>query len=315
MVLLGLRWFARSRRTRVLGPLAAALLIAGAQLAGAAGPPITAGPPVTFTDPSGDSGTAPDITTVVVSNDAAGRIDFLISVPGQPTLASDATLYLVLNTDNNPVTGGPNTEGGDYYFILSGEDRTYGLYRWTGSYWADVPSGTETVSWTSGAHIAFDRSQLGNPAEVTFWVKTLQGSGTSEGGRVDFAPDFATWSYVLPVQIPSSPQVTVKQVLVTGSGTARAGRPYAIRVSLRFVVDGQAYVFGPDQLGCAAKVGARQVKTKVKPTSVAWTCSLVVPKTARGKTLVISLKGRASVSTDSGDVSTGFTKTVRVSVH
>ena len=161
-------------------------------------------------------------------------------------------------------------------------------------------------------------SQLGDPLEVTFYVKTLQRSGTSEAGRVDFAPDSATWTYVVPVQIPSppkSPTLTSKQVLVTGSGTARAGRPYAIRVLLRFVVDGQPYLFGPEQLGCAARVGATRVKTNVKPTPIAWTCTPVLPKAAGGKTLVISLKGKASISTNAGDVSTGFTKTVRLAVH
>jgi hypothetical protein len=295
-----------------------ALALGFAQLAGAAGPPISAGPPVTFTDPSGDSGTAPDVATVVVSNDAGGRFDFQINVPGQPDLPSDAILYLVLNTDNNTATGAPNTLGGDYYFVVSGEDRTYGFFRWNGSDWADVPSGTESVSWASGAHIAFDRSQLGDPDELTFYVKTLQGSGASEDGRVDYAPDSSTWTYVIPLQIPSppaSPTVTTKQVLISGSGTARAGRPLTIRVLLRLVVDGQVYIVGPDKLTCVAKVAGRQIKTTVKPSQLAWTCGLTVPKASRGKALTISLKGKVTISTDAGDVSTGFAKNMRLTVH
>jgi hypothetical protein len=294
-----------------------ALPLGFAQLAGAAGTPITVGPPVTFTDPSGDSGTAPDITTVVVANDASGRIDFQINVPGQPNLASDALLFLVLDTDNNPATGAPNTEGGDYYFVLSGEDQTYGLFRWNGSDWADVPSGTETVSWSSGAHIAFDRSQFGNPDELTFYAKTLQGSGSSEDGRVDFAPDTSTWTYVLPQQIAppgSPPTVTSKQVLAA-FGPARAGKPVAVRVTLRLVVGGQTYIVGPEQLVCGAKVAGQRVKTTIKRSPLAWTCSIVVPRTARGKVLAIGLKGKTTVSTDAGEVSAAFAKSIKLTVH
>jgi len=296
---------------------AAISLVGFAQLAGAAGSPINPGPPQTFVDPSGDSGTAPDITTVVISNDASGRFDFQINVPSQPDLASDAVLYLVLNTDNNPNTGAPNTEGGDYYIVLDGQDRTYGFYRWSGSHWADISGGTERVGWTSGAHIAFDRAQVGEPDELTFYVKTLQGSGEPEDGRVDYAPDSSTWTYQLPLQTPgppSSPTVTSKQVLVT-SGTARAGKPLSVRVLLRLGVDGQAYIVGPDRLSCVARVAGTKPKTKVKSGPIAWTCALVVPRTARGKTLSISLKGKATVSTDAGDVSTGFTKTLSLKVH
>src|SRR5262249_54628651 len=95
-------------------------MLAFGQLAGASGTQIAPGPPVTFTDPSGDSGTAPDITTVLVSNDANGRIDFQIDVPGQPGLRPDCLLFLVMDTDNNPATGAPNTEGGDYYIAMYG---------------------------------------------------------------------------------------------------------------------------------------------------------------------------------------------------
>lgn len=307
-------WRTRSRRGLVAGlSLAAALCLA--QLAGASGPQIVAGPPLTFTDPSGDSGTAPDITSVVVSNDANGRIDVHVDVPGQATLASDALLFLVMNTDNNPNTGAPNTFGAEYYFALYGDDQTYGLYRWNGSDWADVPTGTETVSWTNGAHIAFDPSQLGNLTELTFYAKTLQGSGGPEDGRVDFAPDYDTWTYVIPLQVPTPPSIGSKQVLVATAGTARAGKPYAVKVTLRLVVDGQTYIVGPDQLSCVAKVDGRRVKSTVKPSGLAWACAMVVPKSVRGKTLVLSLKGKVDLSTDAGDVSTSFAKSVRTTVH
>ena len=44
-------------------------------------------------------------------------------------------------------------------------------------------------------------------------------------------------------------------------------------------------------------------------------CTLVVPKTARGKALTLSLKGKTTVSTDAGDVSTNFAKSLKLTVH
>src|SRR5207253_235029 len=70
----GLRWFV--------------VLLAVAGLAAAAATQANASPvarldantPTTFTDPTGDSGTAPDISSVVVSNDATRTITFRINV-------------------------------------------------------------------------------------------------------------------------------------------------------------------------------------------------------------------------------------------
>src|SRR4029079_14889729 len=53
----------------------ASLLAAGLTLGvGAAG-----ATPVTFADPAGDAGNAPDLTSVVVDNDASGKVSMVIS--------------------------------------------------------------------------------------------------------------------------------------------------------------------------------------------------------------------------------------------
>jgi hypothetical protein len=57
-------------------------------VAGAAPPPPPAA--ATFTDATGDAGTAPDIGTVTISNDANGQLAIQIGVTNEPDLAPDA---------------------------------------------------------------------------------------------------------------------------------------------------------------------------------------------------------------------------------
>src|SRR5262249_25178646 len=166
----------------------------------------------------------------VISNDADGKLDIRIEIPGQPELATNARLFFVMNTDINLTTGAPNTIGGDYYFELDGSDRTFGLYRWDGARWQPQPTAAE-VSYSSGAHISINRSELGSTDEFGFYAKSL-GDGTGpEQGRVDFVPDYSTQTYQFPLPIPDPPAVALKGVTATSTGAARAGGRYAVRVS------------------------------------------------------------------------------------
>ena len=71
----------------------------------------------TFTDPTGDSGGAPDITNVVVDNDATGTITMTVTTANQADLATDARVDIIFDTDRNPATGSPS--GGDYRVLMS----------------------------------------------------------------------------------------------------------------------------------------------------------------------------------------------------
>ncbi len=71
-------------------------------------------PPTNFTDPTGDSGTAPDITNVSVTNDDHGLYTFTISF-ATPYVNAD-TLALAIDSDNNDNTGDPQALGADYVF-------------------------------------------------------------------------------------------------------------------------------------------------------------------------------------------------------
>ena len=314
----------RSRlRIRLHRSIAVAAAIVGAlsvaQIAGAAGSPITAGPPVTFPDAIGDSGTAPDISAVMISNDANGQLEFAILVPSHPQPPTDARIFLVLDTDIDRRTGSPETNGGDYYFVLRGADRTFGFYRWDGLDWEYVETAAR-VTYASGVLISINRSELGSTDEFSFYAKSRTDGEGIEEGRVDFVPDSSTETYVFPLPIPEPepepeplPIVTVSKVVMLPSGAPRAGKPYGIQVSVLLDVDGERTPVPPTRLSCSAKVGAAVVKTRVKPSgSLAKSCSFVVPATARRKSLVVRLSGVVTVTVEGGaPFSESFTKTVR----
>ena len=59
----------------------------------------------TYQDSTGEDPAAPDISTIVVSNDDAGMLTFRINIPNRPTLGQDMLFEIWVDTDNNPATG------------------------------------------------------------------------------------------------------------------------------------------------------------------------------------------------------------------
>ena len=156
----------------------------------------------TFSDPAGDQqGTAPDITTIVVSHDASGNITWRINVANQPTLAADSQVVLWVDTDRNPNTGAPNSLGSEYVFLVTPEG--YSFARWTGTdFDFETPFTTVHVNYNAGATITANRSELGNTNGFSFWTRGLQETGP-ETANIDDAPNDGAYSYLLG---PSGPR-------------------------------------------------------------------------------------------------------------
>ena len=81
--------------------LVVVLFAAGSAARGATGPTI---PTATYYDESGDARSAPDVTKLVVTNAAPGRLRFNVSIATVKTLAG-STLIVFLNTDVKRATG------------------------------------------------------------------------------------------------------------------------------------------------------------------------------------------------------------------
>lgn len=144
-----------------------------------------------FADPAGESGAAPDVTQIRVSNDDQGGVTFVLTLGGQPSLRAGDSVFVDIDADLNLATGAPSTNGADYLlniFIETGSLYTYKVCRWRGSWdctlqgrWSDRPA-------TSSSHALTLSFQL--PANATrtirFWTQTW-----SNKTVFDFAPDGA----------------------------------------------------------------------------------------------------------------------------
>ena len=69
-----------------------------------------------YADPTGDSGNAPDVATLNVSNDDAGVISFKIGIANRTAWGSQDLVQVTLDTDGN-ATNGHN--GWDYGILVT----------------------------------------------------------------------------------------------------------------------------------------------------------------------------------------------------
>ena len=231
-----------------------------------------------YSDPSGDSGGAPDVTSVVVANDAAGVISVRIT-SNQTTLAADAGLFLGVDSDRNNATG----EGGvDYLLVLDGSDQSYDLGRWNGSdYDFAVASDSVSASYESGVLvIRVSRSDLGGTTGFRFVIVSAQYSG-DEIVALDEVPDAGVFEYALTATAPPL-------ALRAGTPTAvparpTAGKPFAVRVQITRTDTGRRLTSG--RVACVVTVGGVRVRATGGFAAGLARCSLVVPPKAKGKTL------------------------------
>ena len=174
----------------------AMIVMVAAALAG----PGVAHAETSFADPAGDSGAAPDVTGVTVSNDQTGIVTFRLRVANQPDLAADGEVVLVIDSDRNETTG--DAAGFDYVLILSGSERSWLFGRWNGTDFDfdTTPSNTVRVSYTAGLMtFSVNRSELASTAAFSFYVLASQIDAAGEIVESDDAPDDGTYAFALTI--------------------------------------------------------------------------------------------------------------------
>jgi hypothetical protein len=245
----------------------AVLLLAGS--AGAVG---------RYTDPSGDSSGAPDITGATVGSAPNGQIVFRIRVTNLPSPA-DVQTYLFINADNDRNTGSLASDGADYGFVVDELDNTYSFARWNGREWSETPDSTVQVASSSAeVLVSVNRSELGNTSGFRFLARTVHGDAR------DTAPDTGLWNYSLAA---GGPDVRAVVVRTQPSGAAKAGKRFTLTpVGLRLPDFGEpaAMVPRPESYRCTAKVAGRRLAGRGTGR-----CTLTIPKTAKGKRLTVAL--------------------------
>jgi hypothetical protein len=220
-------------------------------------------------DPAGDG--TPDITRIGVGSNATA-VTFMVDLANQTTLAAGQGIFVLIDSDVNLDTG---LSGVDVVLALNSEGAA--LLRWNGTQLAQAESQSVYGYHHDGFRLAAARSELGlTTGTLRFIVLTAP----LESG--DQSPDSAIAEYVL-----SNAALTLQIASFKAAKTIVAGKRFTATLQARRSDLAELSTAG-DVL-CAAKVGTKKVKvTATFPADLA-TCSGVVPKTAKGKTLKVTV--------------------------
>jgi len=292
-------------------PALAALLLLTLTVTASAGAATThstaTAPPVQFTDENGDSGTAPDLKTVDVTNDDKGQYTFTV---GFATPYGDtAGLILYLDTDQNAATGDPDALGADYLLGDDHSTHSFFLERWNGTDWEDASS-TATVSVSissdnSRVVASINKTDLGGSTGFNFFAVSVDGDGGD--GHFDDAPS-GSGSFTYTLQ----PTVT----LALGGATAlpvKAGGLWSV-VMVVIRSDTGKTVGGEGAIVCRATSGSTKLAVVGHQFVSAGggkgsgaVCLFKVPTKLKGKTL----KATMTVSYSGQSVTHSFSTRAR----
>jgi hypothetical protein len=232
-----------------------------------------------YTDPSGDSGTAGDITSVTVAGDkASGQLLFRIA--GTNVVSSETIpLIFEIDSDANPLTGDIAVNGADYEFDV--DNTSYGFFHWNGSDWVATPDlSVQVFGGPSQIQISVNRSELGNTSMFNFFALSFNITDRAFDG----APNQGAFNYSFDANGPQIISVDVKKTPAAGP---KAGKRFVIvPTGLKLPPDGQLTppTILPGSYSCTAKLGAKRL------ASGKGVCSLAIPKkNAKGKKLTVLL--------------------------
>jgi hypothetical protein len=260
-------------------------------------PNSTASNSATFPDPSGDSGSAPDVTTVTVASDDAGNIMFTIAFSNRPALQSQDVVVIGLDSDQNLATGGP---GGLEYGLAAVGTFSGGvaLLQWNGSTFQPVTTPASSLSGSYGVGaggglltIRINRSDLGGTTGFNFAVGTSGDNGMTIG---DLAPNSGTWSYQLgsagttttttTTTTSPAPALSLRVLTLLTTNPARAGKRFV--ATLVVIREDTVLPLTSGSISCSARAGSQPLRVKSKFfASVGPSCAWLLPKKSKGKTL------------------------------
>jgi hypothetical protein len=257
----------------------------------------------TFTDSTGEDPAAPDITSIVVSNDDAGLVTFKINISNRPALTTDMTVLMFLDTDKQATTGSPDFAGADYAIEL--DPGSVGLFKWNGSDFVAAPSQSSvTYSYdATGATIRASAAELGATKAFNFLAAAISGITTDAAGNPDFtnehvdpAPDagHGVFSY----QVLTKLTLSVK-AFTTSPKPAKSGKKFVASLAAT-----ESDTAGPVQAGtvaCSATVGGKHLTaTAHRIANGIATCSWSLPRNVKGTlrgTVSLTVKGTTVVRT------------------
>jgi hypothetical protein len=290
---------------------------AGALPSSAAAPAVpaaTAANSTTFQDSTGENAAAPDITTLVVSNNDAGVIQFRINVPNRSTFGQDMLVLMFVDADANAATGDPETFGADYAIQLIGGESA--LFRWDGTDFTRTPGNPPATSllfsYQGGPTITISAAELGNTRRLGFAAIVVSGIViNNETGDLDFtnavsdtAPAAGAGLYQYQVII-ARPTLVVRRVIRAPSAPT-AGRPFTLRMTAARSDTGAVIRNG--RVTCQGRAGnARLRATTARVQGGQVTCTWLIPANAKGR----PFRGSATVVFEGLRASRSYTARIR----
>jgi hypothetical protein len=230
-----------------------------------------------FTDPSGDSGVAPDITGVTVSNDDRGLITFRITVPNRSSLGPDDVLAVPLGTDDPNLSSGLRSDGMNFILLL--EAKGASLLAWDGEEMVtlDPVPGSVTGSFENGVGVvnvlqedlAPGFPDMSVPIELTFYALGIAFTGNEVLAQDDAPDGEATWKYRL------AEALRVVLTSFNADRTVKAGGTVVVIMGAAHTDTGAAVASG--KISCKARLGSKPLKGRAR----FFTVVLTSPATGR----------------------------------
>ena len=308
-----------TRRRGFAGVLSAALVLAVC-LGFASGASAGLAGTMSYTDPAADAQGGPDVTGVTIRGDAAGQIAFSVTAPGYPQSVEDGLERYVevwVDTDRNRATGDP--EDGAEVGLQAWVDqsgRWWFAGRWTGTEYDAIPQSATTTFGRSGDVLTWTLSaaDLGSTSFRFYVIAGIWNEAEKRSIARDDAPNDGWWDYDVSSTTPppAKPPASSAKLLI-GAPKASPKAPAAgTRFTLLYDVKVQktetvavidvttgetreSVIVTWTPLARGTVVASPSIAGQAVPRTVSLRngelrISMVVPKTAKGKVLKLSLK-------------------------
>lgn len=253
---------------------------------------------VTFDDPAGDQRNteelvAPDITSVHVSNTRDGLVTFRLTIANHAALPPNSRIAVLFDLDKRQETG---DQGFEYTVRhetdAQGQTSPLVFERWEDEIFqlVQIPSTGLTSSFADGVFtLSVPRSSLENTVSFEFglYAAALDVARPNRSA-VDSAPDANLWRYDL-VGLPA-PRLSTSRM------TAMPGRPVAgkaFTVGAQVTRSDTSTTLTSASVRCLARIGKSRVRAVGRFSGGRARCVVTVPRTAKGKTLRLTITVRA----------------------
>jgi hypothetical protein len=263
-----------------------------------------------FADPKGDHDAAPDITSMTVSDNAAGIVTVRLGIPNYETLAADKVIGFGFD-----LAGRPTSIDDVFAAFYAGANRTEVDWEEGGSL---VPSPLASASTSSFANgvltMSIPRRELDGAGSFGFSGLSLDvvGQGEGEGDQfegeveaLDAAPDDIAGT--LPTYKLANPGPLR---LRASAFAAKPARPKANRTFVWSMVVRRLDTYQPVRSGtvtCSARASGKAIKAKGKIVRGRVQCSALVPK----RTASRLFRGSIAVKTGGTSVRVPFSVAIR----